>query len=218
MEEEGLGEERGEAECSSDSIIYHFLTKYSMHLRKRLIWASPSVAKGINPCWVWHKLLNPSNMIHTLNWSPRWAAGTGCKGKCSPSSDNLPWKIYDFPLKLANLWMCRDACGIGKQSIPSSVISQLQAGNPHLHVPRKLALDDHSVGKSKQKWASKFQETQTWSSMRSLAKKPTICEAVKACICVNPGFPHFFWCCMTFALPASTDWVNKFGSTVHGKD
>lgn len=162
-----------------------------MRLRKRLIWASQSVAKGINPCWVWHKLRNPSNMIHTLNSSPRWAAGTGWKEKCSPSNDSLPWKIYGFPLKLSNLWMWQDFCGMGKQSIHSSVISQLQAGNPHLHVPRKLALDDHSVGKSKQKWASKFQETQTWSSMRSLAKKPTISEAVKPCICVNPGFPHF---------------------------
>lgn len=94
------------------------------------------------------------------------------------------------------LWnLLTTECGrisVGWGNNPSPlVISQLQAGNPHLRVPRKLALDDHSVGKSKQKWASKFQETQTWSSMRSLAKKPTISEAVKPCIRVDPRFPQF---------------------------
>lgn len=84
----------------------------------------------------------------------------------------------------------RISVGWGNNPFPL-VISQLQAGNPHLHVPRKLALDDHSVGKSKQKWASKFWETQTWSSMRSLPKKPTISEAVKPGICVDPRFPQF---------------------------
>lgn len=95
----------------------------------------------------------------------------------------MPWKKYGFPLKLANLWMWRDFCGMGKWFTPSSVISQLQAGNPHLHVPRKLAPDDHSVGKSKQKWASKFQETQTWSSMRSRKETNNFwsCEALHLC-------------------------------------
>lgn len=71
----GWGRKGEGAECTSNSIIYHFLTKYSVGLRKRLTWASLSAAEGVNPCWLC--LPKPSEVSHSLNSTASRAAGAG---------------------------------------------------------------------------------------------------------------------------------------------
>lgn len=108
-------------------------------------------------------------------------------GETLPFRWQLALKKIWFSVTLANLWAWRDLYGMGGQPTPSSVISQPQAGDLHPDVPRKPALD-LSPNKSEPPSSRRPRH----GAVCGPGKKLAISEAVRPCICVNLGFPHFF--------------------------